>query len=360
MIRVTNEYEIVNKSYKVNSHNIELNSNFNESNFASYLAEKEELRMKQIQHQKELLIKERELKTKDYIKDYKLKNNIKEKEAKEKDNQKQILKINQKEYNKNLQKQVITKSKKTDCSTSISINYSKDIFPINHSIINRNESNFYQIDEEDEPYPNNIKEIGLNTSNEAKEESDDKVIDLLDNLNKKIIDKITPLKTDVIENVFKQNLSYTSTVKSKEIAFGIESIKDFRKRGVINMIEDNKSTMNIEKVDDDEEKPRDLSQQRAKGFKTILHKQRYIRALKNLMIDKFSEKNIIIPSICSCGQLQKKLDTILEKGNISVQSIINVECANNCIYYKNSKDYQKALSDIISSIKNIKLESFVK
>lgn len=76
------------------------------------------------------------------------------------------------------------------------------------------------------------------------------------------------------------------------------------------------------------------------------------------MIEKFNEKCIVIPNICSCGQLQKKLDTLLENKNVSVQSIINTECANNCIYYNNSGDYHKALSDIIRSVKNLKFESF--
>jgi hypothetical protein len=76
------------------------------------------------------------------------------------------------------------------------------------------------------------------------------------------------------------------------------------------------------------------------------------------MIEKFKEKCIIIPHICSCGQLQKKLDNILESKNVSVQSIVNIECANNCIYYKNTNDYNKSLSDIIKSVKNLKFETF--
>ncbi len=80
--------------------------------------------------------------------------------------------------------------------------------------------------------------------------------------------------------------------------------------------------------------------------------------MKNMMIEKFKEKSIIIPNICSCGQLQKKLDTVLEDKNVSIYSIINIECANNCIYYKKNQDYHKALTDIINSVKNLKYESF--
>jgi hypothetical protein len=76
------------------------------------------------------------------------------------------------------------------------------------------------------------------------------------------------------------------------------------------------------------------------------------------MIEKFKEKNIVIPNICSCGQLQRKLDKIIENKNVSVYSIVNSECANNCIYYNNTQEYHKALSDIISSVKNVKFENF--
>jgi hypothetical protein len=84
-----------------------------------------------------------------------------------------------------------------------------------------------------------------------------------------------------------------------------------------------------------------------------------MKALRNIMIERFKEKSIIIPNICSCGQLQKKLDTLLEDKNISIYSIINIECANNCIYYNNTQDYYKALNDILHSIKNIKYENFI-
>ncbi len=83
-----------------------------------------------------------------------------------------------------------------------------------------------------------------------------------------------------------------------------------------------------------------------------------MKALKNLMTERFKEKSIIIPNICSCGQLQKKLDTLLEDRNVSVYSVINIECANNCIYYNNTHEYHKALSDIINSVKNLKFDSF--
>lgn len=77
-----------------------------------------------------------------------------------------------------------------------------------------------------------------------------------------------------------------------------------------------------------------------------------------MMIEKFKEKNIQIPNICSCGQLQKKFDKLLEVKNVSISSVMDFECANNCIYYNKANDYHKALSDIIKSIKNIKYDHF--
>ena len=167
-------------------------------------------------------------------------------------------------------------------------------------------------------------------------------------------------KTTINNNKKTLNNNNSDTNYSKIIKTGIDCIKDFRKRGVI-----------IPSEDSDEDVPREYNinknnlsnikeEKKVNAFKSELEKRRYVKALKNLMIEKFAEQKIVIPNICSCGQLQKKLDTLLEKGNISVLSIVNIECANNCIYYNNDKEYKKALSDIIASVKNLKFDSFVK
>lgn len=376
MIKTTNEFEIVNKSYKVDSHLCN-SFTFSNTNFAGYLAEKEEVKTKDLQYKKEALLKEGKAKSQAYIREYKRKIEEKEKDKKLCSEKVMKYKESQKEYNKAIQMKVISK-RKEDASVIVNVPLSKEL-SFERSIAGMGNSYydsslFNQDDNEKEPKPNIevIKE--MNTENESvtdkDQDQDNTIVDIKENIES-MINMQQHIKSNKLntgnpendtENVFKKNLSNTTMYKQKEISHGIESIKDFRKRGLINMLE--KENFKEEKTADEEEAPRDLQSHHqhkyARKFENSLHKQRYVKALKNLMIEKFSEKSIFIPSICSCGQLQKKLDTILEKGNISVLSIINTECANNCIYYNNGKDYQKALSDIISSIKNLKVESFVK
>lgn len=74
----------------------------------------------------------------------------------------------------------------------------------------------------------------------------------------------------------------------------------------------------------------------------------------NAINSKFKSKSDIIPNICSCGQMQKKLNTYLIHYKTSIYAMMNNDCANNCIYYNNNGQYQKAISDIMKSIKAMK------
>lgn len=89
-----------------------------------------------------------------------------------------------------------------------------------------------------------------------------------------------------------------------------------------------------------------------------LDKRRFNLALKNIFIEKLGERNIRVPSICNCGQLQKDLDTILYVKNNSVFSVFEPSCASNCLYYHKRNEYEKSINDILISIRNLKFESF--
>ena len=92
-----------------------------------------------------------------------------------------------------------------------------------------------------------------------------------------------------------------------------------------------------------------------------LQQRRYKKALKKIMIEQLKNKSINIPSICSCGQLQRKIDSLLnENKSITPKDLMNVDCANNCIYYQKPGEYHKALSNIIQSIRNLKFDSYNK
>ena len=92
-----------------------------------------------------------------------------------------------------------------------------------------------------------------------------------------------------------------------------------------------------------------------------LQQKRYKKALRKLVLDRFNSKKIDIPSICSCGQLQRKIDSLLNENKLITQNdLMNVDCANNCIYYQKPGSYHRALTDIIQSIRTLQLENGIR
>lgn len=92
-----------------------------------------------------------------------------------------------------------------------------------------------------------------------------------------------------------------------------------------------------------------------------LQQKRYKNALRRLVLDRFNSKKIDIPSICSCGQLQRKIDSFLNDNKLITQDdLMNVDCANNCIYYQKPGSYHRALTDIIQSIRTLQLENGIR
>ena len=92
-----------------------------------------------------------------------------------------------------------------------------------------------------------------------------------------------------------------------------------------------------------------------------LQQKRYKKALRKLVLDRFNSKKIDIPSICSCGQLQRKIDSLLNENKLITQNdLMNVDCANNCIYYQKPGSYHRALTDIIQSIRALQLENGIR
>ena len=92
-----------------------------------------------------------------------------------------------------------------------------------------------------------------------------------------------------------------------------------------------------------------------------LQQKRYKKALRKLVIDRFNSKKIDIPSICSCGQLQRKIDSLINENKLITQNdLMNVDCANNCIYYQKPGSYHRALTDIIQSIRTLQLENGIR
>ncbi|KAK3735835.1 hypothetical protein QZH41_007480 [Actinostola sp. cb2023] len=64
--------------------------------------------------------------------------------------------------------------------------------------------------------------------------------------------------------------------------------------------------------------------------------ERFMEAMKAVLKDKMKVKGIKVPALCACG--------------LSVWDANPDTCANNCIYYKNPREYAKALSSLLSSL----------
>ena len=177
----------------------------------------------------------------------------------------------------------------------------------------------------------NIKEI-------ENKESEDYIIDLRNNIENIINSQYNKYNEDI-------NKKNSEDIRD-QIDERINDLKKFRNEGLL-------PEKNIEVKK--KEKKRII---KTKKFLSEFEKKRYIKALKNIFTERLGEHNIYIQNICSCGNLKKQLTAIVEKGNLTVYALTEVECANNCVFYKNKKEYMKNINDVLNSIKNIKYENF--
>ena len=74
--------------------------------------------------------------------------------------------------------------------------------------------------------------------------------------------------------------------------------------------------------------------------KASVEKARYIKALKVIVQDKG------IPSLCICGGSVNGPSSAAANGKKKKSE--NQMCASNCQFYKNEKDYERVLRDIIA------------
>ena len=165
---------------------------------------------------------------------------------------------------------------------------------------------------------------------------DENVIDLRRNLENQLIEEIN--NKNKIKNI--NNNERTDKVNEK-----IGTIKRFRTYGYL---PDHLKMFGGKKT----------KKGKNKRFYSEFEKRRYIKALKNIITERLGEHNIYIQNICSCGNLQKQLTALVEKGNFAVYALTEVECANNCAFYKNKKGYLRNINDVLKSIKDISYENF--
>ena len=376
---IANEYEFStsNVKIKVEYHGSNRNTSFNK---AEILAQNEEKLKKEKELEKIKQIEEANNKMKENLKlhNKKIKESKKQEEEKKLEKEEKKRKIN--DYSTTLQNKIKNK-----------LNSSKSIILDNQNVSNISNNNMSSIQNpinNDEIINKNITSNFKSSimSNNVEDHSDNQwtlaenATELNNNTKTNINSQTVNLRNDIESHIKSQLIN--KCLKSKDLKQQqcddeddskgdeeLNKLREFRKYGKVESIQKtDQSELKLKKNQDDFIDEKIANERQSKQylqFKKELEKRRlinvnirYIKALRNVMIEKFKEKNIVIPNICSCGQLQRKLDKIIENKNVSVFSIVNSECANNCIYYNKTQEYHKALSDIISSVKNVKFENF--
>ena len=171
---------------------------------------------------------------------------------------------------------------------------------------------------------------------------------------------ITPGKTIKNQNDLNQQNLYINDISSIKSGLNTSSHLNTNTSNYTNNIM-NESNMYKNKYPNNRMKRNNSNNYRTPYEMNELQQKRYKKALQKLVIDRFNSKKIDIPSICSCGQLQRKIDSLLNDNKLITQDdLMNVDCANNCIYYQKPGSYHRALTDIIQSIRTLQLENGIK
>ena len=179
----------------------------------------------------------------------------------------------------------------------------------------------------------------------AKNEKDEFVVDLRDDLEAQLMSEIN--NRNKLKN--KEN-----NVAPEELDNKLNEIKKFRTYGFLPANQEQNENL-------PKNKKKKIVKNNSKNkhkFSSEFEKRRFIKAMKNIFTERLGEHNIYIQNICNCGNLQKQLTALVEKGNLTVYELTDVECANNCIFYKKPKEYLKCINDVLNSIKDIAYENF--
>ena len=281
-----------------------------------------------------------------------------EKEKKMKRKEKEMYNIQVREKNNLLYNQTLKKNKEKEKEIEKKIS-KKNSVKSNNNISNEERLNTNSSNNNNEINKEEKEKIILNEKEEEKKNNKEITIDLSNNIKEEIKKYIIPKqKNELINNLLRneREKGKGKEIINEEINLNLKKIENFRKNGFIDFSEINspKTPSQTSK----KEKKEKTEKFEKKKFKSEFERRRFIKALKNIMTERLGEKNIIIPNICSCGQLQKKLDALIELGNISVLTYGDLECANNCIYYKHPEEFNKGINDVLKSIKQISYNAF--
>lgn len=194
---------------------------------------------------------------------------------------------------------------------------------------------------DDDEFNKYFDELNLNQNNDFEEKMKSK-----NSLNNKIVDLRGDIEEELLKELKNKNRQGENFHLKDEINDKISNIKRFRSHGVLPERHTPFSQRKPKK------KPK------TKKFYSESERKRFIKALKHIITERLGAHDIYIQNICSCGNLQRQLTALVEQGNLTVYALTDVECANNCEFYKNKKAYLKSINDVLKSIKDIAYENF--
>ena len=194
---------------------------------------------------------------------------------------------------------------------------------------------------DDEGFNKYFDDLNLNQNNEFEEKMKSKNI-----LNNNIVDLRGDIEEELLKELKNKNRHGDNFQLKNEINDKISNIKRFRSHGVLPE----------RYVPISQRKPK--MKKKTKKFYSEFERKRFIKALKHIITERLGAHDIYIQNICSCGNLQRQLTALVEQGNLTVYALTDVECANNCEFYKNKKAYLKNINDVLKSIKDISYENF--
>jgi hypothetical protein len=195
--------------------------------------------------------------------------------------------------------------------------------------------------DDDNEFNKYFDDLNLNQNNEF-----DYKIKSKNSLNNNIVDLRGDIEEELLKELKNKNRHGNNFQLKDEINDKISNIKRFRSHGVLPE----------RYIPMSQRKPK--KKQKTKKFYSEFERKRFIKALKHIITERLGAHDIYIQNICSCGNLQKQLTALVEQGNLTVYALTDVECANNCEFYKNKKAYLKNINDILKSIKDITYENF--
>ena len=159
--------------------------------------------------------------------------------------------------------------------------------------------------------------------------------------NNNVVDLRIGLENQVLEEIKLKNMLLTNNELLDKVDDKISTIKKFRTLGLL--------------PEEAKSKSKSKKKERNKKMNSEFERRRFIKAINNIIREKLSEKNLNLKNICNCGKKKKKLDSMIEKDNLN--SLNDVECDENCIFYNNKEIYLEAINEVLKYIKNIYLEN---